>query len=192
MTSRVIAMRNAGRPNAEIAAEIEVSPARLNVQIGKLVREGAISSRKGLLRSHPDSWVEGRGRTREDVAGKVQRLYKQGKSHKQIAGRLNLTPAQVHLILTNLFAAGRTGTGYPREVSERWLDRPARWRDRVQRQRGTKTHAQARPGDNQRPVRMSSHWGARGAPARAGARVTSLRVRRVRRPVSGHAERRGC
>jgi DNA-binding Lrp family transcriptional regulator len=106
MTSKVIAMRNAGRPNAEIAAKIDVSPSRLNVQIGKLVRERAISSRRGLLSSHPDSWVEGRERRRQDVAGKVRRLYKQGKTHKQIAGRLKLTPAQVHVILTKLFAAG--------------------------------------------------------------------------------------
>jgi len=99
-------MRKAGRPNAEIAASVEVSLASLNVQIGKLVREGAISSREGLLWSHPDSRVEGRGRRREDVAGKVQRLYKQGKTHKQMAERLKLTPAQVHGILTELFAAG--------------------------------------------------------------------------------------
>ena len=106
MTITVIAMRNAGRPNAEIAAKLDVSLSRLHVQIGKLVREDAISSRKGLLRSQPDSWVEGRERTRQDMAGNVRRLYKQGKSHKQIAGRLDLTPAQVHGILTKLFAAG--------------------------------------------------------------------------------------
>jgi DNA-binding CsgD family transcriptional regulator len=106
MTSKLIAMRKAGRPNAEIAAKLDVSLGSLGIQISQLIHEGAIGSRRGLLRSHPDSWVEGRGRTRQDVAGKVQRLYKQRKSHKQIARRLELTPAQVHGILTELFAAG--------------------------------------------------------------------------------------
>jgi DNA-binding CsgD family transcriptional regulator len=106
MTSQVIAMRKAGRPNVDIAAKLDVSLRSLEVQIGRLIREGVISSRKGLLWSHPDSWVEGRGRTREDVAGKVERLYKQGKTRKQIAKRLELTPAQVSGIFTALFAAG--------------------------------------------------------------------------------------
>lgn len=112
MISRVVAMREAGRPNGEIAASIKVSPSRLDAQIGKLVREGAISSRKGLLRSQPDSFVEGRERTRQDVAGNARRLYQRGRSHKQIAVRLALTPAQVHGILTELFASGLSTRGH--------------------------------------------------------------------------------
>jgi predicted DNA binding protein len=75
-------------------------------EISRLIHAGAIASRHGLLWSHPDSYVQGRERTRLDVAADVGRLYMNGESYKQIAAALTLTEAQVHNILSELFAEG--------------------------------------------------------------------------------------
>jgi hypothetical protein len=106
MTSELIAMRREGLANAEIAARLGVSLSALGTQVGKLIREGALGARRGLLWPHPDSWAEDVKRTPHDVAPAVERLHRDDKSHQEIAGELNLTGAQVHNIRTGLFAAG--------------------------------------------------------------------------------------
>lgn len=106
LTQRLIAMRKAGLSNSEIAAALGVPLDALQTQIGRLIRQGVIASRRGLLSSHPDAWKAGHERTRRDVAADVERLYRQGDSHKRIACALNLTTDQVHNLLTMLFAAG--------------------------------------------------------------------------------------
>ncbi len=106
MRGELVAMRREGLPNAEIAARLWVSLTVLEGQVSKLIREGALGSRRGLLCSHPDSWVEGRERTRHEVAPAVERLYREDKSREEIGAELNLTGAQVHNILASLFAAG--------------------------------------------------------------------------------------
>lgn len=45
-------------------------------------------------------------RTRADIAGDIAQLYVQHKPHREIAEVVNLTKAQVHNILTGLFADG--------------------------------------------------------------------------------------
>jgi len=99
LTGRLVAMREAGLPNGEIAGELGVPLDVLQAQIGKLIRQGAVTSRRGLLWSHPDAWQAGRERSRRDVATAVERLYREQRSHREIARALNLTTTQ-------LFAAG--------------------------------------------------------------------------------------
>jgi hypothetical protein len=106
MTSQLIAMRRDGLRNEAIAEELEVPLRLVSTQVGKLIRDGVLSSRRGLLWSHADSWAEGRERTQEDVAPAVARLYRADKSYREIAAELDLTPGQVHNILTRLFAGG--------------------------------------------------------------------------------------
>lgn len=106
LTARLIELRADGISNGEIAATLKLPLSRVEHEISKLIHAGAISSRYGLLRSHPDSYVHGRERTRIDVAADVGRLYMNGQSHKAIATNLKLTDAQVHNMLSDLFAEG--------------------------------------------------------------------------------------
>jgi DNA-binding XRE family transcriptional regulator len=53
----------------------------------------------------PGLVVTGHG-TRAELAGDVAQLYMQGKRHADIGGALNLTKAQAHRILSELFAEG--------------------------------------------------------------------------------------
>jgi DNA-binding CsgD family transcriptional regulator len=105
-TERLIELRADGISNAEIAAILKRPLEQVEREISKLIHAGTIASRHGLLWSHPDSYVQGRERTRLDVAADVGRLYMNGKSYKQIAAALTLTEAQVHNILSELFAEG--------------------------------------------------------------------------------------
>jgi DNA-binding NarL/FixJ family response regulator len=67
-----------GLRNAEIAAMLKRPLEQVEREISKLIHAGTIASRHGLLWSHPDSYVQGRGRTRVDVAADVGRLYMNG------------------------------------------------------------------------------------------------------------------
>jgi predicted transcriptional regulator len=106
LTERLIDLRADGISNGEIAATLKRSLDQVEREISKLIHAGVIASRHGLLWSHPDSYVQGRERTRLDVAAEVGRLYMNGKSYKDVAGALALTEAQVHNILSALFAEG--------------------------------------------------------------------------------------
>lgn len=103
---RLIDLRADGLSNTEIAATLRRPIGQVEREISKLIHAGVIASRHGLLWSHPDAYVEGRERTRVDVAADVGRLYMNGKSYKEIAGALALTDAQVHNVLSELFAEG--------------------------------------------------------------------------------------
>lgn len=105
-THRLIELRRDGLPNAEIAARLGVPLGALNTKVRELVRKGALGSRKHILRSHPDARIEGYSRKARDVAPDVARLYERGASYEEIAFQLELTRAQVHNLLTRLFAAG--------------------------------------------------------------------------------------
>jgi len=122
LTGRLIVLRGQGLRNAEIARRLGVTDGVLAHHIGKLIRAGVLASRRGLLWSHPGSLVAGRERTVQDVAGEVARLYKAGRSYSRIAGELGLTSAQVHNILTRLFAAGLRKRP-PRSLSEEQVRR---------------------------------------------------------------------
>jgi DNA-binding CsgD family transcriptional regulator len=104
LTERLIELRADGISNAEIAATLKRPLEQVEHEISKLIHAGTIASRHGLLWSHPDSYVQSRERTRVDVAADVGRLYMHGKSYKEIAADLTLTEAQVHNILSDLFA----------------------------------------------------------------------------------------
>ncbi len=106
LTERLIDLRADGISNAEIAATLKRPLEQVEREISKLIQAGVIASRHGLLWSHLDSYVQGRERARVDVAADVGRLYMNGKSYKEIAGALALTVAQVHNILSELFAEG--------------------------------------------------------------------------------------
>jgi hypothetical protein len=106
LTERLIELRADGISNTEIAATLKRPLEQVEREISKLIQAGTIASRHGLLWSHLDSYVQGRERTRVDVAADVGRLYMNGESYKQIAGALTLTEAQVHNILSELFAEG--------------------------------------------------------------------------------------
>jgi DNA-binding CsgD family transcriptional regulator len=106
MVDELIVARRDGLANQEIASRLGVSLTQLNAKIGSLIRQGLLASRSGLLWSHPDSWVAGRELRPQHVAPEVEGLYRQGHSHSEIAAQLGLTRAQVHNILTKLFAAG--------------------------------------------------------------------------------------
>jgi predicted DNA binding protein len=106
LTGRLIELRADGISNAEIAATLKRPLEQVERKVSKLIHAGVIASRHGLLWSHPDSYVQGRERTRVDVAADVGRRYMNGESYKQIADALTLTEAQVHNILSELFAEG--------------------------------------------------------------------------------------
>jgi hypothetical protein len=106
LTSRLIELRKDGISNDEIAVLLDVPKSALEAQIQALIASGAIPSRAGLLSSHPDSYVKGRERTAASVAGDLERLYNDGRSHQEIASALELTKHQVHNQLHALFAAG--------------------------------------------------------------------------------------
>jgi hypothetical protein len=106
MTSQLVAMRNAGRKNDQIARSLEVTPGALQTRITELINTGRIASRRGLLWGQADCYVAGQERTVESVADEVARLYTERKTHKEIAAALRLTENQVHNILSILFAAG--------------------------------------------------------------------------------------
>ncbi|MGD1056432.1 MAG: hypothetical protein ABR992_03370 [Solirubrobacteraceae bacterium] len=106
LTERLIDLRADGISNTEIAAALKRPLEQVEQQISKLIHAGVIASRHGLLWSHPDAYVQGRERTRLDVAANVGRLYMNGKSYKEIADALALTDAQVHNILSELFSEG--------------------------------------------------------------------------------------
>jgi predicted transcriptional regulator len=106
MTERLIDLRADGISNAEIAATLKRPLEQVEREISKLIHAGTIASRHGLLWSRPDSYVQGHERTRLDLAADVGHLYMNGKSYKEIAGALALTDAQVHNILSELFAEG--------------------------------------------------------------------------------------
>jgi len=117
LTRQLIAMRRQGLRNAEIARRLAVTEGELAYHIGRLIRDGVLTSRRGLLWSHPDSLVAGHERRPRDVAADVARLYRAGYYHRQIASELHLTNAQVHNILTGLFGAGLRKRP-PRTLSE--------------------------------------------------------------------------
>jgi DNA-binding MarR family transcriptional regulator len=106
MRERLIALRRKGMANREIAETLGVKLGTLEQEISMLVAAGVIRSRRGLLWSRADSWVAGRERATSDVIADVERLYTHERSHSEIADLLDLTPSQVHNILTKLFAAG--------------------------------------------------------------------------------------
>ena len=106
LTRRLTELRADGISNAEIAVMLKLSVSQVEREISKLIHAGSIASRRGLLCSQPDSYVQGRERTRVDVAAGVGRLYMNGESYKLIADALTLTEAQVHNILSELFAEG--------------------------------------------------------------------------------------
>jgi hypothetical protein len=105
LTERLVELRADGISNGEIAATLK-RPLEVEREISKLIHAGTIASRHGLLWSHLDAYVEGHERTRVDVAADVGRLYMNGKSYKEIADALTLTDAQVHNILSEMFAEG--------------------------------------------------------------------------------------
>jgi predicted DNA binding protein len=106
LTERLIDLRADGISNTEIAATLKRPLEQVEREISKLIHTGAIASRHGLLWSHLDSYVQGRERTRVDLAADVACVYWNGESYKEIAGALALTEAQVHNILSELFAEG--------------------------------------------------------------------------------------
>jgi DNA-binding Lrp family transcriptional regulator len=121
LTERLVELRADGISNGEIAATLKLPLEQVEREISKLIRAGTIASRHGLLWSHPDAYVQGRERTRVDVAADVACLYTNGKSYKEIADALALTQAQVHNILSELFAEGM-----PKLKRRALIDRQAR------------------------------------------------------------------
>jgi predicted DNA binding protein len=106
LSERLIDLRADGISNTEIAATLKLPLEQAEREISRLIHAGVIASRHGLLWSHPDAYVQGRERTRLGVAADVGRLYRNGNSYKEIADALALTDAQVHNILSELFAEG--------------------------------------------------------------------------------------
>jgi hypothetical protein len=106
LTAQLIELRRDGVANSEIHEILGVGRGQLEAEIARLIREGLVETRAGLLASHADAYVEGRERTKDDVKADVARLYTQGDSHEQIGRALKLTRAQVHNVLTGLFAEG--------------------------------------------------------------------------------------
>jgi hypothetical protein len=106
LTERLIELRADGIGNGEIAATLKRPLEQVQREISKLIHAGTIASHRGLLWSHRDSYVQGRERTRVDVAADVGRLYMDGERYNEIADILALTEAQVHNILSELFAEG--------------------------------------------------------------------------------------
>jgi DNA-binding Xre family transcriptional regulator len=115
-------------------------------------------------------------RTRMNVAGDVARLYVQAKPYAEIGGALNLTTAEVHKILDELFAEGMP------KVERR---RPSK--ERVRAIRG----AYARGGESidtlteaveteaRKPARSQAHAEQRVITALVMARVDELRKLRA-------------
>jgi hypothetical protein len=106
LTERLIELRADGVGNPEIAATLKVPLAQIEREISELIQAGLLSSRRGLLWSSSDSWVEGRERTRAEVAPDIARLYMSGKTHEEIGRALALTSNQAHNTLSELFAEG--------------------------------------------------------------------------------------
>jgi hypothetical protein len=106
MTSQLVAMRDAGTKNNQIARALEVSPGVLQSRITELIHSGRLTSRRGLLWSQPDCYVAGREQKVDTVSDQVAQLYREGKPHKEIGTRVRLTENQVHHILSILFASG--------------------------------------------------------------------------------------
>jgi predicted DNA binding protein len=104
LTERLVELRADGISNGEIAATLKRPLEQVEREISKLIHAGTIASRHGLLWSHAASYVQGRERTRVDVAADVGRLYMDGETYNEIADALALTEAQVHNILSELFA----------------------------------------------------------------------------------------
>jgi DNA-binding CsgD family transcriptional regulator len=125
---RLRALRAQGLSNGEIADQLGTTEQRLEAEISRLIDIGELRSRRGLLWSHPDSWVQGHERTPADVAPDVARLYMAGMSYKQIASELTLTESQVHNLLTGLFAEGMPKRGRHELSDEQVKDMHARWR----------------------------------------------------------------
>jgi hypothetical protein len=106
LAERLIKLRAEGRGNPKIAATLGVPLTRIESEISELIQTGVLRSRRGLLWSNPDSWVEGRERTRAEVAPDVAYLYMSGETYEEIGRALALTAHQVHNTLTELFAEG--------------------------------------------------------------------------------------
>jgi hypothetical protein len=104
LTERLIKLRAEGVGNPEIADTLGVPLTRIEREISELIHTGVLSSRRGLLWSSSDSWVEGQERTRAEVAPDVARLYMSGRTYEEIGRALTLTAHQVHNTLTELFA----------------------------------------------------------------------------------------
>jgi DNA-binding Lrp family transcriptional regulator len=121
VSARLITLRKKGVPNSHIAAELGIPLHMLYTEVQKLVKEGVLTSRKGLLRAQPEDRAEGHERTRRDLAPAVRRLYRQRKSYREIGSALNLTHSQVHGIMTELFAAG-----LPKRPTRRLTDKQVR------------------------------------------------------------------
>lgn len=106
MTSKLVAMRDAGAKNDQIARTLQVSPGALQSRITELIRDGRLTSRRGLLWGQPDCYAAGREQKVDTVSDRVEQLYLEGRSHKEICVSVRLTENQVHHILSILFAAG--------------------------------------------------------------------------------------
>jgi len=125
---RLRTLRAQGLSNGKIADRLGTTEQRLALEISRLIRIAQLPSRRGLLRSHPDSWVQGHERTSADLAPEVARLYMAGLSHNQIGSELMLTLAQVHNLLTGLFAEGMPKRERHELKDEQVKDMHARWR----------------------------------------------------------------
>jgi hypothetical protein len=125
---RLRALRAQGLSNGEIADQLGTTEQRLEAEISRLIDIGQLPSRRGLLWSHSDSWVQGHERTPADVAPDLARLYMAGVSHKQIASELTLTELQVHNLLTGLFAEDMPKRGRHELNDEQVKYLHARWR----------------------------------------------------------------